>query len=96
MVKPRNWQTYSSFGMVLMAVEQGGQKIMDEIVDKWDVGGLSLLTLDKYTPSVTLKDYKKVEIDGIVYQPETVYDLPNTIAIPMVKADLVGKNVKYL
>lgn len=69
---------------------------MDEIVDKWDVGGLSLLTLDKYTPSVTLKDYKKVEIDGIVYQPETVYDLPNTIAIPMVKADLVGKNVKYL
>jgi len=69
---------------------------MDLIVDKWDVDKYSLLTLDEYSPDKTHMNYEKLEIDGVVYQPEIVYDMPNTVAILRVKDNLVGKKVKYI
>jgi len=69
---------------------------MDLIVDKWDVDKYSLLTLDEYSPDKTHTNYEKLEIDGIVYQPEIVYDMPNTVAILRIKDNLIGKKVNYI
>lgn len=69
---------------------------MDLIIDKWNIAGYTLLTLDEYSPAKTLEDYSKIEIDGIKYKPEIVYDMPNTIAIKESDKNFIGKKVNFI
>ena len=41
-------------------------------------------------------NYKKYVINGVEYDPVTVYDIPNCIAIGETKSNMVGEEVTFV
>lgn len=54
---------------------------MCNIIGQWKIDGYTVLELDNNPP---MKPYRKYKIDGIIYEPVPVYDLPKSIAIKKV------------
>ncbi len=61
-----------------------------KIVDTFKAGKYQVLIGERIE-----KDFHQIEIDGIIYDVVTVYDIPNAIAIEN-DCDFIGKNVSFL
>ena len=61
-----------------------------KIVDAFKAGNYQILIVEHIE-----KDFRKIEIDGAIYDVAIVYDIPNAIAIES-DCDFIGKNVSFL
>lgn len=65
---------------------------MYTVVNEWQVGKYMALFLNQDPP---LKPYWKYRIDGVIYDPVPVYDLPKCIAIEA-EGNFKGKTVEFV
>ncbi len=65
---------------------------MRKILSQWQIGKYTVLELDADPPK---KPYRKYKIEGIIYKPVRVYDLPRSIAIEC-DGDFEGKTVEFV
>lgn len=63
---------------------------MAKVIDNFKVGKHLIIVLDSFQ-----KDFKRIEIDGILYDATIPYDIPNAISIDS-DNDFVGKSVVFL
>ena len=62
---------------------------MAKVIDSFKVGKHLIIVLDSIQ-----KDFKKIEIDGILYDATMPYDIPNAISIDS-DNDFIGKTVRF-
>lgn len=61
-----------------------------KIVDAFKAGKYQVLIVERIE-----KDFHQVEIDGVIYDVVTVYDIPNAVAIES-DCNFIGKNITFL
>ena len=62
---------------------------MAKVIDNFKVGKYLIIVLDNIE-----KDFRKIEIDGILYDATIPYDIPDAIAIES-DNDFIGKMVSF-
>lgn len=62
---------------------------MAKVIDSFKVGKHLIIVLDSIQ-----KDFKRIEIEGILYDVTIPYDIPNAISIDS-DNDFIGKTVKF-
>ena len=65
---------------------------MIKVTEQFEAGKYTIICLDNPVP---LKKFDRIEIDGISYIPEIVYDLPQSIGVLGI-GNFVGKTVSFI
>ena len=73
-------------------LKQNDKSIRSRILEQWKIGRYTVPELDNDPP---MKPYRKYRIDGIIYDPVPVYDLPRSIAIED-NGKFKGKMVEFI
>lgn len=69
--------------------------MMDRIIDQFNIGKYTILSIDENTNLMKIS-YTKYKIRGIEYDPVPVLDLSAAIAINRNDEDLIGEFVEYV
>ena len=70
---------------------EAGESPLSKITGATNIGKYTVLFVDK----VSDKSWTKFLIDGKEYEPISVYDLPNSVAVAE-KGDFVGKEILFI
>lgn len=65
---------------------------MIRIIGRLEAGDYTVLCLDNEVPLI---NFKKLKIGTELYEPETIYDMPQSIGIKQ-KGEFVGKEIEFI